>query len=522
KKRIPEDPEDLLLRTLIAERKDQPIETPAQDFTFLNYNAVGYYKSSQWLTRLEKELGTPLFDSLMHEYYNRWKFKHPYPEDFKAISEEVSGRNLDHVFSLLQNKGNIVAPGKKDFKFIPFFSLKETSKYNYIFIAPAVGYNLYDKLMIGGLVHNYTLPLNKLRFFVSPLYGTGSKTLNGIGRISYTGYLLNKGQIEFAIAGAKFSGGSFSDSVNPKSFLPFNKIVPSVKYTFHNKIPRSTIKKYIQWKSYLIKETGLLFSFDTTQQAFLVTSHPITHRYINQLRFVIENNRVLYPFKVMLHADQGDGFIRPDITASYYFNYPKGGGLNLRFYAGKFIYTEDQTLLREFQTDRYHLTLSGANGNEDYTYSNYFFGRNEFEGFSSQQIMIRDGGFKVRTDLLNSKVGKSDDWLSAINLNTTIPKEINPFELLPIKIPVRLFADIGTYAEAWKKDGGSSRFLYDAGLQVSLCKDVVNIYIPILYSKTYADYFKSYIEKKRFIKNISFSIDLQNISINKLIPQSPF
>jgi hypothetical protein len=27
-------------------------------------------------------------------------------------------------------------------------------------------------------------------------------------------------------------------------------------------------------------------------------------------------------------------------------------------------------------------------------------------GFASQQTMIRDGAFKVRTDLLNNKVGK--------------------------------------------------------------------------------------------------------------------
>jgi hypothetical protein len=81
------------------------------------------------------------------------------------------------------------------------------------------------------------------------------------------------------------------------------------------------------------------------------------------------------------------------------------------------------------------LNLSGANGYEDYTYSNYFIGRNEFEGFASQQTMIRDGAFKVRTDLLSDKVGKTDRWLVATNFTTDIPKNINPLQLLPIKIP---------------------------------------------------------------------------------------
>ena len=97
---------------------------------------------------------------------------------------------------------------------------------------------------------------------------------------------------------------------------------------------------------------------------------------------------------------------------------------------------------KQFETDPYHLNMTGPKGYEDYTYSNYFIGRNEFEGFSSQQIMQRDGFFKVRTDLLSNKIGKSDDWLAAVNFTTDVPKAINPLQVLPIKIP---FKDICRY-----------------------------------------------------------------------------
>ena len=93
---------------------------------------------------------------------------------------------------------------------------------------------------------------------------------------------------------------------------------------------------------------------------------------------------------------------------------------------------------------------------------------------------------------------------------------------MPFKIPLKIFADVGTYAEAWKKNSVTGRFIYDAGFQLSLFNNIVNIYVPILYSKVYNDYFKSTITEKRFIKNISFSIDLQNLTTNKLFPQSPF
>ena len=166
--------------------------------------------------------------------------------------------------------------------------------------------------------------------------------------------------------------------------------------------------------------------------------------------------------------------------------------------------------------------MTGANGYEDYTYSDYFIGRNKFEGLGSQQIMMRDGGFKVRTDLLSSKVAKTDDWLLAANFSSSIPPGINPLNLLPIKIPLKIFVDIGTYAEAWKTDDGQGRFLYDAGFQLSLFKDVLNIYFPVLYSKVYHDYYKSTMPDKKYGKTISFSIDIQKISFRKLFPQIPF
>ncbi|HMC99750.1 MAG TPA: hypothetical protein VKH37_06350, partial [Ferruginibacter sp.] len=82
--------------------------------------------------------------------------------------------------------------------------------------------------------------------------------------------------------------------------------------------------------------------------------------------------------------------------------------------------------------------------------------------------------------------------------------------------------DVGTYAEAWKKNAATGRFVYDAGVQLSLLKNVVNIYFPLLYSKVYKDYYNSTFPDLKFVKNIAFSIDIQNISFRRYIPQMPF
>ena len=516
-KRLPADETDIYYRTEIVNKKDQPIETSSEDFSSINYGTTAYYKTGKWMKVLEDYVGQPLFDSCLHAYYNRWKFKHPYPDDFKKVVEDVSRKNVDSIFSLLNKKGNLNPPQKKNIKIASFFNLNETDKYNYLFLSPAIGFNYYDKLMIGGLIHNYTLPEPAFHFILAPMYATGSKTFTGIGKVGYN--YLSYGLIrkaELSVSGEKFTMDEFTDSTGAKNYMGFSKIVPTLKIIFRNKNATTSIIKSVQWKTYFIKETGLLFTRDTINQVDKI-SYPKVNRYLNQLQFKIENNRKLYPYSGELQAEQGKDFVRLAFEGKYFFNYAKGGGMDVRLFGGKFIYLGDKTVLKQFETDRYHLNMTGSNGYEDYTYSNYFAGRNEFQGFRSQQIMIKDGGFKVRSDLLASKIGKTDDWLAAANFKTDFPKQFNPLQVLPVKIPLKVFLDIGTYAEAWQNNAPTGKFIYDAGFQLSLVKGLVNIYIPVIYSKVYSDYFKSTITDKRFLKNISFSIDIQNFRIYKFL-----
>ena len=521
--RMPKPYSKLVLQNLYATQTSQPIETSSEKFSANNYAAVAYYKTADWMKQLQDTLGVAVFDSCMHNYYRRWQFKHPYPEDLKKVFEEVSGKNMDAQFALLDNKGSLPAPAvKKDTKVVSFFSLKDTDKHQYIFVAPAIGGNMYDKLMLGILVHNYTLPAEKFQYLISPMYATSSKQLNGLGRLSYHWHPGKDGQkIEVSLSGETFSNNQFTDSANSIKKFRFSKIVPSLKYTFANKNPLSQLSKFIQWKTFFITEQSLLFTRDSINHQDVI-AYPTANRYFNQLRFVIENSRALYPYNGELLAEQGKDFLRLAFTGNYYFNYAKGGGMNLRLFAGKFFYLGEKTFTKEFETDIYHLNMSGPKGYEDYGYNNYFIGRNEYTKLASQQIMERDGFFKVRTDLLSSKVGKTDNWLIAANFTTDLPNAINILRVLPIKIPLRFFVDVGTYAEAWQKNAATGKLIYDAGLQLSLCNELIRVYIPIFYSTVYRDYFKSTITDNRFLKNISFSIDIQNFKLKTILPQFSF
>ena len=527
--------ERILFETAAIIKKDQPIETTSENFSEINYELVAYNKTSEWMRYLQEQLGTESFNKAMQEYYRQWQFKHPQPEDFKKSIEQSTGKDLDSIFAFLSTKGILPNEHRNGWKVISIFNPNSFSSYiknpskDVLFFSPVFGFNNYDKFMIGGIFTNCKLPPSPFQFLFIPMYGTGSKKLVGLGRLNYTFYPDNRvRKIELFLNGSTFTQDRFIDSAGKKIQFGFEKIVPGIRITMKEKNARSTLNKYIQWKTFFIREDELRFSRDTiitgTDTSIAESFKAVqSGRRLNQLKFVIENYRGLYPFSAELKIEQAQDFVRTAFTGNYFFNYAKGGGLEARFFAGKFFYTTAKTLNKQFSTDRYHFNMTGPNGYEDYTYSDYFIGRNNFEGLASQQIMLRDGAFKIRTDLLADKIGKSDDWLIAANFDSSIPDRINPLSLLPIKIPLKIFADIGTYAEAWKPGAGSDRFLFDAGLHIPLFKETINIYIPLVYSRVYKDYILSTLPKRnRLLKTLSFTIDISNLDLKRIDRQLGF
>ena len=521
--------ERLLFEVLSTARKDQPINSTSEEFTSLNYNIIAYYKTGAWMELIEKKLGRDLLDKIMQVYFKQWKFKHPYPEDLKKIFETVSGQDLSKEFSLLEKKGTLPGMERNGWNTVTPFSLKSIVKYinkpskAWLLFSPVAGLNSYDKIMIGGLITNYKLPSSPFQFLFAPLYSTGAKKLNGLGKINYTMFPDNAAwKVDVFMNASIFSDDEFLKSDGKKAISGFTKIVPGLRFTLQENNPRSTTTRYVQWKNYFIREGSFRISYDTTITGLDTTirqdvATPNQNRSFQQLKLFIQNSRALYPYSAEMNIEQGKDFLRTAFTGNYFFNYPKAGGLNVRFFAGKFFYLSSKTFSKQFATDQYHLNMTGANGYEDYTYSDYFIGRNKFEGLPSQQIMMRDGGFKVRTDLYSTKVGKTDNWLAAVNFTTTIPSGINPLSVLPVKIPLKLFVDIGTYAEAWKRDANLDRFVFDAGLQLSFFSNTINIYLPLVYSSVYKEYIQSVLEKKgRFFKTISFNINISNFTLKKI------
>ena len=350
--------------------------------------------------------------------------------------DSASEMNLRPFFDRLNSNQSFFPDSiKRTTKPAFIFSVKNSERYNYIGLAPIPGYNHYDGFMLGALIHNINLPENKFEFLFTPLYAFGSKTLVGLGRISYSWHPENQfSQISIGINGGHFDTNKATDSTGKSLFENFSKLVPYIRLDFKPSNPRRTVSKWMDFKTYLINEKSFeQFSVSSKDSLIHPNSVSTNFRYVNQFSFNLQDSRVLYPYGLRVEFQQSELFYRINLQANYFLNYPDGGGLQVRFFAAKFgVWNENNNSF----VSRYEPKLLGVNGDEDYLYEDYFIGRSASyalenhsvsnAGIAAQQIMNRDGGLKLRIDDFDYVQGKSANWVSSLNFNTSLARRSFP------------------------------------------------------------------------------------------------
>ncbi len=496
-KKLQVDPYIFPLDAVISNHTDQPVETASEDFTYNNYNAASYWKTALLMEKLVAEIGADTMQALMHDYYNQWKFKHPSPTDFKTLAEVKAKHSLDDHFALLNNTGQLIRPTKRATKFTGFFNLDNTHTNNYIGIAPAFGFNNYDKFSIGLLIHNYNIPANAFQFVATPMFATGSKQLVGYARAGYTFYPkghLQKTEIYASAARFNIDKGTTLDDC--KIFKGFSKITPGVYLELKKKKPTATLRKWMDIRSWIISEQQLEQEpkpapADTLFYDLRAASKTTV---IPQVTIGLTNDRGLYPWRAELAVQQVKDVFRTTLMANYFLNFNEHNeGIAVRFFFGKIFYTKAKTDLLRSENSRYHFTMYGPNGVQDYTYSNPLAERNQSTSLLGRQIMMRDGGFKYRSDysvvqpgLKANGIDFFDNWLSSANFVIDLPRKLNPFSVLPFKVPLKIFADVGTSASPWTAGSELPKFLYSMGLELPLFK-VITVYYPLIQSKAFEE-----------------------------------
>ncbi len=71
------------------------------------YGVNSYTKPALMLLTLENHLGWTVLQNVLSTYFERWKFRHPRPEDFFAVAEEVSGEDLSWFWEQTYYSSNV-------------------------------------------------------------------------------------------------------------------------------------------------------------------------------------------------------------------------------------------------------------------------------------------------------------------------------------------------------------------------------------------------------------------------------
>lgn len=386
-----------------------------------------------------------------------------------------------------------------------FVGKLDNPNYTQINYLPILGYNHYNKFMLGCAFYNYSFLQRKTEFTIAPMYAFGSKTPTGFADI--TRYFTPDNnvlqQITFIGKAKSFAYNyvdtKFFNDANSTSIKSFNlnyyKVSATLDFEIKKRNPRSKLTQHIGYTNNNLFIDKQVYSINRIDSSLSTIGFKNKATIINNFYYTLQNTRVINPFAAALNFQHNDQFGKISGELNYSISFKNKNSFDFRLFAGAFVYKAN-TL-----ADDYRFRMSGFNGYQDYLFDYNYVGRNETNGVGFAQMVEKDGAFKVWTPL-----GQTSKWLIALNIKS--PKVG--------KLPLRLYADIGAseFNESLYKD----RILYNAGVNVTIWKNIIDIYIPVVYSSDIKTALEA--NNKSFFDTIRFTLNLHNLNPRNFITNS--
>jgi hypothetical protein len=380
-----------------------------------------------------------------------------------------------------------------------------------LFWMPTMGYNYYDKFMLGAAFYNHAIPGKHFEWCVMPMYSFGDNSVVGHADAFYTIY--PKNVLHDMRFGANANQYHFykiqpydlpAESAGLNKRLGFTKVAPEIDFDFKKGYARSPISQSIVLRAVYLKTGNINATYDTLGNSTWEVGY--TERTFYEASYVFKNSRHINAYDFILKFQSGDFMNKLQLTGNYHVNISAKKTIDFRLFAGTFV--GPNTSNNDY---RFRMSGWGTAGNnfgmQDYLFDNIFIGRTETTGLASHQFAIEDGGFKVRT-----ASGQSNSWLSALNVTIPIPGKIKFLNAF------KLYGDFGicntnSYGVA---AGANIVTSYDAGLQISLIgKGICDVYIPLLISKDIKDY--NDVNDIKFAQMIRFTFNLNKLNPFQLV-----
>lgn len=391
-------------------------------------------------------------------------------------------------------------------------------------ILPLLGFNLYDGLMLGAAVYNMPVPRRTWEYAVLPFFSTFAVAPVGMAEIKHHSYI-KKHRFSHGLSFKTFHKRlKHYTEDRPYAFKDrYYKITPFVEFELGKTSDISLERHLFRFAhSFIIENNGVedrvrtpWFSYNIYkgQQTSWRSTHRLSHLYTNK-----QAQAPLNVLTTLEYANYNDflerqHYLKLTLEANFKIMYSALWAVDLRIFTGGFIAHTD----RKFGA----MPLLLIAGNQhDYHYDDHILGRREQENALSQQISIREGGFKTAIEPI-IYAGASNTFLLAINFKADIPIKL-PFRTKFIKL--KPFLDIGYHKipdVVLANPSIADEIIVSGGFMIDLWDGAGGIYLPLFGTDNIEQKIKSFVGNE-FYKRITFSFNLNRIRPEKVVEELGF
>jgi hypothetical protein len=531
---------------------EQHVNLPAPDYSQVNYSLSIYNKAARGFNYLRAYLGDPLFDSIMHDYYRIWKYRHPYPEDLRAVFGSCTVKDLTWFFDgflgttgrldykmvrhknqeiLIKNKGELkgplliagmigdsICPGKWEDGF-------EGKKWitpewdHYTGIKIDAGHEMPELFRLNNNIRTSGIFRKADPFqsrFLFTIDDPDKRTLLYIPAVDWTsengfmaglalhnGMLIPKPVEYFVIPFYTFRdpglAGYGKISLN---ITPYDNLIRIATFSLEGEqfgAPGNQNYRKAKIGSDISFRSGKMINA-VNQKIFgyyIAASdlHQIEllkqakMRSYLQFGYLLERTGIINPFDMLVSFESGKSFQKISLGLNYKHSYyGLNNGLEVRLFTG--------TMLKNASDDPFYaFSPGGRSGREQYFFQGLYPDRfGDFpKTFWSRQMALSEGGLVTH---VNDSLGYSR-WICSLSLTSTLPGKAS-------RIPVKPFVNL------LLNDHGAgtihkSPLFFEAGLKAGMW-NFFEIYFPLLVSDNIESITGSFKDRIRFV----FKLEILN------------
>lgn len=341
-------------------------------------------------------------------------------------------------------------PNNRPLKFT-FFKDLEDPYYNQILYVPIISYNYYDGLAPGMRFYNRTILDKPFIFDLNPAYSIKSNNLSGSGA-----FIFNTDYRKSHLYNVKYSiSGSYFHYAPDAAYLRIN---PMIQLRIREDDFRDNRKQVIFVRQVIVQREESAIVVDNSEENYSV----FNVKYFNT-RTEATNH---FSFVPDLQISSQFGKASTEIEFRKLFE--SNRQLNLRFFAGAFLYNTTDSDYFSFALDR----------PTDYLFDYNYYGRSEDSGFFSQQYIQAEGGFKSKLS-----TPYANQWLTTVNASFNIWNW------------VEVYGDVGFLKNRYQ----NKNFVYDSGVRLNLVTDYFELFLPVYSNNGWEISQSHYSEKIRFV-----------------------